>query len=161
MGCWSPLNAMKAYVHTLQLCNQDCNSNKLLEPECIEFISALAAGNQARLMLDIASDGLSPSTLALAIAARHTGGRLVCVCRDRDQESLKQTQSQIQNFNLGDVVHFVVGDPCEVIKQYRNIDFAVVDHRIRDCEELLLEIDMNPNGSVVVLSNLLWQGAAT
>lgn len=106
-------------------------------------------------MLDITSDVSSPSTLALAIAAQHTGGRLICVCRDdHQQQPPKQTQSQIQDFDLSDSVHFVVGDPREVVKQYKNIDFAVVDHRIRDCEELLLEMDMNPNGSVVVLSNL-------
>ncbi|KAF2324884.1 hypothetical protein GH714_021022 [Hevea brasiliensis] len=43
-----------------------------------EFISALAAGMKAKLIVEITSD-VSPSTVALATAARHTGGRLVCI----------------------------------------------------------------------------------
>ena len=104
-------------------------------------------------MVDVTSDGSSSSALALAVAARCTGGRLVCVCRDI--EALKQTKSQIEEFELGDVVSFRVGvDACEAVKQYKNIDFAVVDHRIKDCDELLFAMDMDPNWSVVVVSNL-------
>ena len=104
-------------------------------------------------MVDVPSDGSPPSTLALATAARCTSGRLICVCRD--SEALSQTKSQIQELELGDVVSFRVGaDVCEVVKQYKNIDFTVVDHRIKDCDELLFAMDMNPKGSVVVLSNL-------
>ncbi|ONK73153.1 uncharacterized protein A4U43_C04F27820 [Asparagus officinalis] len=148
MGCWSPLNAMKAYVHTLQLCkdysddqtdsNANDGTNKLIEPECVEFISALATGNQSRLMVDITSHGVSPSALALAIAARHTNGRLICV----------------QGSGLQDAVDIQIGDPCDVIKQYKNVDIAAVDHRIENCDEVLFSLDMNPDGSIVVLSNL-------
>lgn len=103
-------------------------------------------------MVEITLDGFSSSTLALAIAARYTGGRLICMCHD--QKSVVQTRSRIEDFNLFEVVHFEVGDPREVIKKYKNIDFAVVDHRIDSCREVLLGVDMNPNGSVLVLSNL-------
>ncbi|ONK73151.1 uncharacterized protein A4U43_C04F27800 [Asparagus officinalis] len=169
MGCWSPLNAMKAYVHTLQLCkdysddqtdsNANAGTSKLIEPECVEFISALAAGNQSRLMIDVTSDGVSPSTLALAIAARHTNGRLICVCPDRP--SLAQAKSQLQGFGLQDAVDFQIGDPCCVIKQYKNVDFAAVDHRIDNCDEVLFSLDMNPDGSIVVLSNLFRGGSSS
>jgi len=119
----------------------------------MEFISALAAGNQARLMVDIASGGLSASTLALAVAATHVGGgRLVCVRHER--EAIEEIKAQVEALDLERVTELRVGDPFEVMKQYKNIDFAVVDHRIRECLELLFAMEMNPSGSVVVVSNL-------
>ncbi|RVW86591.1 hypothetical protein CK203_045672 [Vitis vinifera] len=45
---WSPQHAMKAYLHTLQLSKiqygQDCTlgTTKLIQPQCMEFLSALA-----------------------------------------------------------------------------------------------------------------------
>lgn len=136
--------------------NQDCTRNrpatKLPEPECVEFISALAAGNQARLLLDIASGGMSAPTLALAIAARHAGGRLVCIRRER--EALEEIKEQLEALDLGDVCELKCGEPRDVVEQYENVDFAVVDHRMRECMEVLFAMNINPKGSVVVVSNL-------
>ncbi|CAL9108070.1 unnamed protein product [Musa textilis] len=159
MGCWSPLDAMKAYMHTLQLCKDyyseeegAARSSKLVEPECMEYIAALAAGNQARSMLDIESGGMSPSILALAAAARQTGGRLVCV--RHEQAHIEALRRQIESLDLADVVECKRGEPLESIRQLESVDFAVVDHRLEHCRELVSAIDVNPRGSVVVVSNL-------
>ncbi|KAG1328213.1 hypothetical protein COCNU_01G021470 [Cocos nucifera] len=118
----------------------------------MDFISALAAGNQARLPVDVESGGFSPCTLALAAAARHTGGCLVCV--RHEQEEVDDSRSQIERFDLGDAVEFELGKPSEVISQFKNIDFGLIDHMVEDCMEIFLAMDMNLGGSVVVVSNL-------
>ncbi|GMY32599.1 hypothetical protein FCV25MIE_27841 [Fagus crenata] len=45
----------------------------------MEFISALAAGKRARLMMEITSDGITPLTIAVAVAAKQTGGQLISI----------------------------------------------------------------------------------
>ncbi|HYL38341.1 MAG TPA: DUF1442 domain-containing protein, partial [Bryobacteraceae bacterium] len=60
-----------------------------LEPPSAEFICALAAGIGARRIVEIGgSSGIS--TIALAAAARHTGGRLVSI----EKEPLRQAQAR-------------------------------------------------------------------
>lgn len=127
-------------------------SSKIVEPECMEYISALAAGNQARSMVDIESGGMSPAILALAAAARQTGGRVVCV--RHEQAHLEALRRQIESLDLADVVECKRGEPLESIRQLESVDFAVVDHRLEHCRELVSAIDVNPRGSVVVVSNL-------
>ncbi|KAM1030029.1 hypothetical protein ACFX13_034670 [Malus domestica] len=76
---WCPQAAMEAYLHTLQLYCKHHNDQDLMdgnsssgitEPKCMEFISALAAGKRARLMLQITSQGVTPLTVSLAVAAK-------------------------------------------------------------------------------------------
>ncbi|KAK6777311.1 hypothetical protein RDI58_024028 [Solanum bulbocastanum] len=72
---WSSKCAANAYLDTLKLCskqNENCSSSGTQEPDGKEFISALAAGMSAKLMVEVASK-ISPSTVALAAAARQTG----------------------------------------------------------------------------------------
>ena len=60
---------------------QDCTlgTTKLIQPQCMEFLSALAAGNQAKVMVQVLSnEGVNPLTIALAVAAKHCGGRFIC-----------------------------------------------------------------------------------
>ncbi|XP_022759585.1 uncharacterized protein LOC111305964 isoform X2 [Durio zibethinus] len=79
---WSATSATKAYLETLQLCNNYQNKRsdswKTREPGSNEFISALAAGTKSKLIVEIKSS-VSPSTIALATAAKHTGARFVCI----------------------------------------------------------------------------------
>ncbi|KAM1456541.1 hypothetical protein ACFX13_034670 [Malus domestica] len=78
---WCPQAAMEAYLHTLQLYCKHHNDQDLMdgnsssgitEPKCMEFISALAAGKRARLMLQITSQGVTPLTVSLAVAANNS-----------------------------------------------------------------------------------------
>ncbi|KAL5995484.1 hypothetical protein ACLOJK_025546 [Asimina triloba] len=157
---WSPELAMKAYLHSLQLCrdyfSHECAGGRLqcFEPKSMEYISALAAGNEARLMVEIPSKGISPLTIALAVAAKYTGGRLICILHKQEALGETRPQSAIHDHEIEDVIEFVVGDPCEVMKQYKKMDFVMVDGRVEDCLKLLRSIDLNPCGSVVVVSNL-------
>ena len=92
----------------------------------MEFLSALAAGNQAKLMVQVLSnEGVNPLTMALAVAAKHCGGWFVCFL-DQEQD-IEDSKSQLSCYDLEDAVEFMHGNPCEVITQFKNIDFAVID----------------------------------
>uniref|UniRef100_A0A0E0LQI6 Uncharacterized protein n=1 Tax=Oryza punctata TaxID=4537 RepID=A0A0E0LQI6_ORYPU len=163
---WSPELAMDAYLHTLQLCKEqqdDANgSGVVMEPRSMEFIAALAAGNQARLLLDVASSAggassssSSPATaVALAIAAARTGGRLVCV-RD-DQPNLDAVRRHLRRLGLATSgVDFQLGRPPSMaVRRLRRVDFAVVDASVERCGEVLGAIDVDPMGGIVVVTNV-------
>lgn len=135
--------------------NQDCTAGKstLIQPQCMEFIAALAAGNQAKLMVQVTShQGINPLTLALAVAAKHTGARFVCILHHL--QGIKDCKAQLSCYDLEDAVEFVHGHPCEVIKELKNIDVAVIDCKFGDYLRLFKTIDVNPRGSIAVVSNL-------
>ncbi|CAN4108417.1 unnamed protein product [Withania somnifera] len=145
---WSPKYAANAYVDTLKL--QICNSySGTQEPECNEFLSALAAGMSAKLIVEVTTEG-SPSTVALAAAARQTGGKLVCII---PEPKLDKTQKAIQETGLNDMVEFKTGNPVEVLHNYENIDFSLVDCKTNDYDMLMEKLDVNPKRSVVVTNN--------
>ncbi|XP_074588784.1 uncharacterized protein LOC141844683 [Curcuma longa] len=159
MGCWSPVDAMKAYLRTLQLCEEFYEYYEEeevgIEPMCVEYISALAAGNRARVMVDVEPGLMSPSVIALAAAARQTGGRVVCVRREKEAGELLRRQAE--GLGLADVVECrVAGRPGEAVERLRGVDFAVVDRGMgeEDCEEAVAAVDAGPRGAVVVVSNL-------
>src|SRR5271168_4234519 len=77
-----------------------------LEPPSAEFLSVLAAGLGAKRMLEIGgSSGLS--TIALASAARQTGGRLVSV--EIEPERQAEARETVARLGLGASVDFVLG----------------------------------------------------
>ncbi|PRQ22527.1 putative S-adenosyl-L-methionine-dependent methyltransferase [Rosa chinensis] len=165
---WCPQAALQAYLHTLHLCkdqsNQDCSStfgstSCIIEPKCMEFVSALAAGKKARLMVQITSEGVTPLTVSLAVAAKQTGGRLiVCITQPLSHHHEyveKMSKILFLENGLDGVVEFVYGiDPCLVVKQFKDIDFAVIDCKIEEHLKVLRIMNLNPNGSMVVLNNL-------
>ncbi|KAI6702608.1 hypothetical protein NL676_011744 [Syzygium grande] len=116
-----------------------------------EFISALAAGMRAKLMVEVAS-GVSPSTIALAAAARQTGGKLVCIV---PEPVLAESKRVIKDTGLKDMVEFKTGNPFELLSKYKNIDFSLVDCNSDNNADLLKLLDVNPSKSVVVANNLV------
>ncbi|KAL5719103.1 hypothetical protein ACHQM5_011927 [Ranunculus cassubicifolius] len=156
MGGWSPELATNAYLDTLKLCgyrdrrNNGCNNVKAIESN--EFISALAAGMRAKLIVEV-SNKISPSTIALAAAARQTGGRLVCILPE--DKTLAESKQVVKESGLKDLVEFKVGDPKEVLSHYENIDFSLIDCQTDDYTRLLKSLDVNPRKSVVVANNLV------
>ncbi|WMV11575.1 hypothetical protein MTR67_004960 [Solanum verrucosum] len=65
----------------------------------------------AKLIVEVTTEG-SPSTVALAAAARQTGGKLVCII---PEPILDKTQKVIQETGLNDMVEFKTGDPVEIL----------------------------------------------
>ncbi|KAF9601131.1 hypothetical protein IFM89_017036 [Coptis chinensis] len=151
---WSPQSATNAFLDTLKLrVPHEKGDNKLStqEPESNEFISALAAGMSAKLIVEVSSK-VSPSTIALAAAARQTGGRLVCILPE--SKNLAESKQVIKESGLKDMVEFKVGDPTEILSHYENIDFSLIDCKTDDYARLLKMLDVNPRKSVVVANNL-------
>ncbi|KAB2600813.1 hypothetical protein D8674_042044 [Pyrus ussuriensis x Pyrus communis] len=151
---WSAESALKAYFDTLKLCNDrggQCVSWKTHEPGSNEFVSALAAGMKAKLIVEVTST-VSPSTIALAVAAKHTGGKLVCIL---PEPVLNESKKVIRDLGLKDLVEFKTSDPSELLSNYKNIDFSMVDCKNDDYTRLLKLLDVNPRKSVVVANNLV------
>ncbi|KAL7229575.1 hypothetical protein ACSBR2_008142 [Camellia fascicularis] len=73
MACWSTENATKAYLRTLKLGRK---ANKP-DVDIAEFISALAAGNNAQLMVVTCAGAADSTALALVAAVHQTGGRVI------------------------------------------------------------------------------------
>ncbi|XVF22378.1 hypothetical protein REPUB_Repub12eG0167400 [Reevesia pubescens] len=151
---WSAKSATKAYLETLQLCNKyqkkRSDSWKTREPGSYEFISALAAGMKSKLIVEIKSS-VSPSTIALATAAKHTGARFICIL---PEAALHEAKRETKNSGLIDVVEFKTGDPTEILQNYEKIDFSLVDCKNDDYPKLLKMVNVNPKRAVVVANNL-------
>jgi predicted O-methyltransferase YrrM len=117
-----------------------------------EFVSALAAGMKAKLIVEVTSSPASSSTIALAAAARQTGGKLVCIL---PEPVLDESKESIKNSGLKDQVEFRTEDPSKLLPRYENIDFSLVDCKDESYAMLLNLLDVNPVRSVVVANNLV------
>ncbi|KAJ0111135.1 hypothetical protein Patl1_00258 [Pistacia atlantica] len=74
---WSPETASKAYIDTVKSCEN------FKESSVAELLSAMAAGWNAKLIVEAWSCGGPIATsIGLAVAARHTSARHVCVVPD-------------------------------------------------------------------------------
>lgn len=105
---------------------------------------------RSKLIVEVTS-GVSPSTIALAAAAKQTGGRLVCILPEPD---LAASKTIIKDVGLKDLVEFRTGDPSTLLQNYENIDFSLVDCK-NDYTQLLKLLDVTPRRSVVVANNLV------
>ncbi|KNA13317.1 hypothetical protein SOVF_115930 [Spinacia oleracea] len=134
------------------------NGSKVIEPQGTELLSALAAGNKAKTIIDITTSkkqGITPLTLALSVAAKQTGGKLICI-----RPSLNGVINNGVNYEVAnDVTELRVGDPCEqLMNDIRNVDFAVIDCRDFDtCRLRVLseKLHLNPKGAIIVANNVL------
>lgn len=106
---------------------------------------------KAKLIVEVITS-VSPSTIALAAAARHTGGRLVCIL---PEPVLAESKRVIKDSGLKDLVEFKTGEPSELLPSYENIDFSLVDCKNDDYSRLLNMLDVNPKRSMVVANNLV------
>ncbi|KAL5570010.1 hypothetical protein UlMin_026585 [Ulmus minor] len=152
MGFWSAENATKAYLNTLKM------GHKPNEPDEAEFISALAAGNNAKLMVMACGGAADSTTLALVSAAHQTGGRVVCILRGSEQLELSEK-------SLGlDICHveFVIGEAQNLLQtHYKEADFVLVDCNLENHEGILRAVQMGKkqNGCVVVGYNAFRKGS--
>ncbi|XP_047321121.1 uncharacterized protein LOC124925195 [Impatiens glandulifera] len=139
---WSAENAAKAYISTLNMGNEA--KSKEIDLDESQFISALAAGYNARLMVVACADGLDLTAVALAAAARQTGGRVICILRGHDQiEPSKHVlglyESDINN------VEFMVGEVGEILLNDDDVsraDFVAIDCNLQNHGEIIQALMM-------------------
>ena len=122
-----------------------------LEPVSAEFIHALAVGIDARRMLEIGgSSGIS--TIALASAARLTGGRLVSIEREPVRQS--EARQTIGRLALDKNVKFVLGDATAAVPSEAALDFAFIDCEKEDYIPFFDMLRMR-QGGIVVADNII------
>ncbi|XP_047321122.1 uncharacterized protein LOC124925196 [Impatiens glandulifera] len=161
--CWSAENATKAYIKTMKMVSPQVK-HKLKEPDVAEFVSALAAGNNAQLMVIAcaASDSGCSAAAGLMAAAHQTGGRVVCIFRS-ENESLDLSK---HGLNPVGRVEFVSGDAKALLmNEYKEADFIVVDCNLNEHEEMLNEARLRcarKKGAAIVLGyNALCRASRT
>ncbi|XP_057798398.1 uncharacterized protein LOC131014435 [Salvia miltiorrhiza] len=128
MAGWSAENATNAYLRAIKM------GERGKEPDTAEFISALVAGTNARLMVVACAGAADCTVLALVAAAHQTGGQVVCILGGGAELQLSR---RTLGESAGDV-KFVVGNAEFLLaSEYREADCVVVDCRIRNCQEIL------------------------
>ncbi|KAE8675698.1 peptidyl-tRNA hydrolase ICT1 [Hibiscus syriacus] len=115
---WSPETASKAYIDTVKLCELYHDSG------VAELVSAMAAGWNARFILETWSHGVATATsIGLAVASSHTDGGHVCIVPDE-----RSRLEYIQTLEVAVMSpKVIVGEPEELMSRLNGIDFVVVD----------------------------------
>ncbi len=125
-----------------------------LEPGAAELLCALAAGIRAKRMVEVGgSSGIS--TIALAVAACATGGRLTSI----EIEPLRQAESKetLAALGLADHVDYRLADAALVLPSLADLDLALIDCEKDDYIRFFDMLRLVP-GAVVVADNILSHG---
>ncbi|XP_060175357.1 uncharacterized protein LOC132606040 [Lycium barbarum] len=151
MACWSAESATKAYLRAIKM------GKNAKEPNVSEFISALAAGNNAQLMVIACAGAADSTTLALVAAAQQTGGRVICILREFDKLN---TSIEFLSHNARHV-EFVIGDAKTLlVNDYRRADCIVIDCNLNNCEGILKTARRTGENNAIVLGyNALRMGS--
>jgi predicted O-methyltransferase YrrM len=122
-----------------------------LEPASAEFLCSLAAGIEAKQMVEIGgSSGIS--TIALAAAARATGGRVTSI----EIEPQRQAEARVTlaRLALASYVDFVLADAATVLPTTGPIELAFIDCEKQDYVRFFDMLRLTAGG-VVVADNIL------
>lgn len=129
---------------------------KAKEPAVAEFISALAAGNNAQLMVVACAGAADSTTLALVTAAHQTGGHVVCIVPRH--EDLSASKKVLIGVNASQV-QFMVGEAQQELVMLSQADFVLIDCNLVSHGEIVKAIQSGgggmQNGTVVVGYNAL------
>lgn len=124
-----------------------------------EFISALAAGNNAQLMVMASSGSEAIETtsmaLALAAAAHQTEGRVMMILTSFDE-------LQVYEDSLGPharFVEFLVGDPAALLSdELRGADLLLIDCKSDHQERLFKAASQSCSRALIVGYNAMHEG---
>ncbi|KAL2321635.1 hypothetical protein Fmac_026014 [Flemingia macrophylla] len=139
---WSPETASKAYIQTVKSCR---------ESGVAELVSAMAAGWKAQLIVETwAEGGAMGTSVGLAVARGHTGGRHVCLLPDeRSRAEYERRMAE----EAGTVPEMVVGEAEEAMEGLGGVDFMVVDSSRHDFSRVLSLADLSGQGAVLICKN--------
>ena len=125
-----------------------------LEPVSAEFLCALAAGVGAKRLLEIGgSSGIS--TIALATAARNTGGRLTSI--EIVPERQRESRETLGALALDGFVDYICRDAAEVLPGLGELDLAFIDCEKEDYIRFFDMLRIAPGG-LVVADNIVSHG---
>ncbi|XP_059311146.1 uncharacterized protein LOC132062631 [Lycium ferocissimum] len=145
---WSPETASKAYLDTIQTCGISSKTT------AAEFLSAIAAGYNAKLIVEVRKKHESgnaniPTSTGLAIAAKHTHGRHICIVPDEASrvEYVSAMHKLLADVSLPEVV---VGEVEEVMRKKLNrVDFLIVDGGKKDFARALSSVKLSQHGATL------------
>uniref|UniRef100_A0A5B6YYA4 Uncharacterized protein n=1 Tax=Davidia involucrata TaxID=16924 RepID=A0A5B6YYA4_DAVIN len=141
---WSPETASKAYIDTVKSCEV------FQESSVAELVSAMAAGWNAKLIVETWSHGgVIKTSIGLAVATRHTGGRHVCIVPD--EQSRTEYVRAMEKAGMSPEV--IVGEPEDGVGGLMGTDFLVVDCRRNDFARILRVAKLGHRGAVLVCKN--------
>ncbi|XVF79876.1 hypothetical protein PTKIN_Ptkin15bG0025400 [Pterospermum kingtungense] len=148
---WSPETASKAYIDTVEQCRS------FNESGVAELLSAMAAGWNSKLIVESWTYGDPIATsVGLAIAARHTCGRHVCIVPD--ERSRSGYVKAMQEAGMTSAV-LIVGEAAEeVMEGLLGVDFLVVDSKRKDFARVLRSAKLAPKGAVLACKNARHRG---
>lgn len=127
-----------------------CESFK--ESSVAELLSALAAGWNAKLIVEAWSYGGPIATsIGLAVAARHTCGRHVCVVPD-ERSRLAYVKGMNESAGIS-ATEVIVREAEEAMAELVGVDFLVVDYKRKDFVRVLRFAKVSNNGAVLVCKN--------
>jgi predicted O-methyltransferase YrrM len=122
-----------------------------LEPPSAEFLCALASGIGAKQLVEIGgSSGIS--TIALAAAARATGGRLISF--EIEPARQREAQETIARLGLSQNVQFHLQDAAAALSSLNPLDFALIDCEKEDYVRFFDLLPLKP-GALVVADNVI------
>lgn len=119
-----------------------------------EFLSATAAGWNARLIVETWSRGDPITTsVGLAVAATHTCGRHVCIVPDESSKlAYVSAMRGVITMEATEVV--VVRESVEnTVEEFPGVDFMVVDSKRREFVKTLRFAKLSNKGAVLVCKN--------
>ncbi|XVF33507.1 hypothetical protein REPUB_Repub17cG0174500 [Reevesia pubescens] len=147
---WSPETASKAYIDTVKSCQNSKESG------VAEFLSAMAAGWNSKLIVESWSyGGPTATSVGLAIAARHTCGRHVCIVQD--ERSRSGYVKAMHEAGMSSTV-VIVGEAEEVMEGLSGVDFLVVDSKRKDFARFLRFAKLGHKGAVLACKNAFHRG---
>jgi predicted O-methyltransferase YrrM len=125
-----------------------------LEPDAADLVCALAAGVGAKRIVEIGgSSGIS--TIALAAAARATGGRVTSI----EIEPTRQAESKqtLTSLGLADHVDYRLADAAALLPSLADVDFALIDCEKDDYIRFFDMLRLAP-AAIVVADNIVSHG---
>ncbi|KAJ4897440.1 hypothetical protein Rs2_24234 [Raphanus sativus] len=135
MAFWSAENATKAYLTTLK------TDQRTKEPNVAEFISAIAAGNNAR-KITVACAGAANAEIlaALIAAANQTRGQVVCVLSGIEELLISKKMLEPSEIHH---IQFVVGESNDntlINDHFGEADFVLVDCNLENHQSIVRKI---------------------
>ncbi|CAK8532463.1 unnamed protein product [Lathyrus sativus] len=127
MVYWSAENATKAFLSTFKM------GQKAKEPSAAQYISALAAGNNAQLMVVACAAAADSTTLALIAAANQTNGNVVCIVPNNEDLIASKTVLGV----VSNKVQFMTGKEARELSVLNQADFVVIDCNLVNHKEIL------------------------
>ncbi|XP_010533751.1 PREDICTED: uncharacterized protein LOC104809445 [Tarenaya hassleriana] len=143
---WSPETASKAYIDTVRSCEN------LGTPGAAELVAAMAAGWNAKLIVETWSEGEDITlSLGLTVASHHTNAKHICIVPNAKSQAvyLQAIQESVFSSNAPEII--VTEEPEKAMKKLQEVDFLVVDWRHKESAMgVLRNAAFRSRGAVVI-----------